>query len=35
MKISSYPILKDIGNGIVTQAKHTVMITGGGCEKLT
>jgi len=33
--ISSYPILRDIGNGIVTQAEHTVMITTEGCEKLT
>ncbi len=33
--ISSYPILRDIGGGIVTQAEHTVMITGGGCERLT
>ena len=33
--ISSYPILRDIGNGIVAQAEHTVMITTEGCERLT
>jgi len=33
--VSSYPILKEVGNGIVTQAEHTVLIKDDGCEILT
>ena len=33
--IHSYPILKDVGEGIVAQCEHTVLITEAGCEVLT
>jgi len=33
--ISSYPILVDVKDGLVTQAEHTVLITQDGCEVLT
>lgn len=31
----SYPILRDMGEGIVAQSEHTVIITEDGCEILT
>lgn len=33
--ISSYPILREKGNGVVSQAEHTLMVTEDGCEILT
>ncbi len=33
--IMGYPVLKDAGGGLVSQAEHTVMITENGCEVLT
>jgi methionyl aminopeptidase len=33
--IHSYPVLKDVGDGIVTQWEHTVIITENGCEVIT
>lgn len=33
--IRSYPILRDIGGGMVSQAEHTVIITENGCEVIT
>lgn len=31
----SYPILRDVGGGMVSQAEHTVIITGDGYEIIT
>ncbi len=33
--ITSYPILSEVKGGMVTQAEHTVLITGDGCEVTT
>lgn len=33
--IKPYSILKELGNGIVTQAEHTVIVTKDGCEIIT
>jgi methionyl aminopeptidase len=33
--IHSYPVLSDIGSGIVAQSEHTVIITSDGCETIT
>ncbi len=33
--ISMYPILKDKGNGMVSQAEHSVIVTKNGCEVIT
>lgn len=33
--IHSYPVLMDVGDGIVSQSEHTVIITEGGCEVIT
>ncbi len=33
--IRSYPILRDVGGGMVSQAEHTVIITEDGCEVIT
>ena len=33
--VSYYPILDELGKGIVTQSEHTVMITKSGIEVLT
>jgi methionyl aminopeptidase len=33
--VSSYPSLFDIGKGVVSQAEHTMIVTGGGAEVLT
>jgi methionyl aminopeptidase len=33
--ITSYPILSDVGKGMVSQAEHTVVVTEGGCEVTT
>lgn len=33
--VQSYPILSDIGRGMVSQAEHTVVITEDGCEITT
>lgn len=33
--ITSYPVLKEVGGGLVSQAEHTVMVTEDGCEIIT
>lgn len=33
--IMSYPVLRDIGDGIVAQAEHSVLVTRDGCRVLT
>ncbi|UCE73444.1 MAG: type II methionyl aminopeptidase [Methanomassiliicoccales archaeon] len=33
--VYSYPLLKDVGGGIVAQSEHTVIITEDGCEIIT
>ena len=33
--VSYYPILDELGKGIVTQSEHTIMITSSGVEVLT
>ncbi|MCK4443389.1 MAG: M24 family metallopeptidase, partial [Thermoplasmata archaeon] len=33
--IYTYPILSDIGKGMVSQAEHTVVVTDGGCHVTT
>ncbi len=33
--ITSYPILSDVGKGMVSQAEHTVIVTENGCEVTT
>jgi methionyl aminopeptidase len=33
--IHSYPVLKDMGGGIVAQSEHTIIITQNGCETIT
>ena len=33
--VSYYPVLDELGNGIVTQSEHTIMITDSGVEVLT
>ena len=33
--VSYYPILDELGKGIVTQSEHTIMITNSGVEVLT
>lgn len=33
--IMSYPVLTDVGNGIVAQAEHSVLVTKDGCIVLT
>ncbi|UCE36073.1 MAG: type II methionyl aminopeptidase [Thermoplasmata archaeon] len=33
--IHSYPVLKDVGDGIVSQSEHTVIITDFGCDVIT
>ncbi|SVD07566.1 uncharacterized protein METZ01_LOCUS360420, partial [marine metagenome] len=33
--VSYYPVLDELGKGIVTQSEHTVMITNSGIEVLT
>ncbi len=33
--IHSYPILRDVGEGMVAQSEHTVIITESGCEVIT
>lgn len=33
--ITSYPILSDVGKGMVSQAEHTVVVTENGCEVTT
>jgi methionyl aminopeptidase len=33
--VSYYPILNELGKGIVTQSEHTIMITSSGVEVLT
>jgi methionyl aminopeptidase len=33
--ISMYPILKDKGSGMVSQAEHSVIVTKNGCEVIT
>ena len=33
--VSSYPILRDRGGGMVSQAEHTLLVTDDGCEILT
>jgi len=33
--IMSYPVLTDVGNGLVAQAEHSVLVTKDGCTILT
>jgi methionyl aminopeptidase len=33
--ITSYPILSDVGKGMVSQAEHTVIVTENGCDVTT
>jgi len=33
--IHSYPILRDVGEGMVAQSEHTVIITESGCDVIT
>ncbi|MBP2029944.1 methionyl aminopeptidase [Methanohalophilus levihalophilus] len=33
--ITSYPVLKEVGGGLVSQAEHTVVVTEDGCEIIT
>ena len=33
--VSYYPVLDELGNGIVTQSEHTLLITNSGNEVLT
>ncbi|KXS44526.1 MAG: methionine aminopeptidase [Methanolobus sp. T82-4] len=33
--VHSYPVLKEIGGGMVSQAEHTVIVTDDGCEITT
>ena len=33
--VTYYPILDELGGGIVTQSEHTVLITKNGAEVLT
>lgn len=33
--IQPYPILKEIQGGLISQAEHTIIVTGDGCEVIT
>ncbi len=33
--IESYPILKEIQGGLISQAEHTILVTADGCEVIT
>jgi methionyl aminopeptidase len=33
--IESYPILKEIKGGLISQAEHTIIVTNDGCEAIT
>ena len=33
--IQPYPILKEIKGGLISQAEHTILVTGDGCEVIT
>lgn len=33
--IQPYPILKEVGGGLISQAEHTIMVTADGCEVIT
>lgn len=33
--IESYPILKEIQGGLISQAEHTIIVTNNGCEVIT
>ncbi len=33
--IEPYPILKEIQGGLISQAEHTIIVTGDGCEVIT
>jgi len=33
--IMSYPVLKEVGSGVVAQAEHSVLVTADGCKVLT
>ena len=33
--IRGYPVLREAGRGLVSQAEHTLRVTGDGCEVLT
>ena len=33
--VSYYPVLDELGNGIVAQSEHTLLITNNGNEVLT
>jgi methionyl aminopeptidase len=33
--IRGYPVLREAGRGLVSQAEHTLLVTGNGCDVLT
>ena len=33
--LRGYPVLRDAGKGLVSQAEHTILVTADGCEVLT
>ncbi|MGP8331740.1 MAG: type II methionyl aminopeptidase, partial [Methanosarcinaceae archaeon] len=33
--IMSYPVLKEVEGGLISQAEHTVIVTDDGCEIIT
>jgi methionyl aminopeptidase len=33
--ITSFPVLKEVGGGMVSQAEHTLIVTEDGCEITT
>ena len=33
--IRGYPVLREVGKGLVAQTEHTILVTSGGCEVLT
>ncbi len=33
--LRGYPVLREVGRGLVSQAEHTVLVTADGCEVLT
>jgi methionyl aminopeptidase len=33
--VTSYPVLKEVGGGMVSQKEHTLLVTEDGCEVTT
>ncbi len=33
--IRGYPVLREVGRGLVSQTEHTILVTAEGCEVLT